>query len=545
MAEYPSIVLTNSGLEMIAESQAGQNLIFTKLKIGDGSLGAGESIATLTGLKSPKLDIPIQGFTNQGNGQVRLRYLVDNSGVAVNQGFFAREVGVYAKIGESGTDALYAYTNGGNKVDWIPDKNTPSDAQIFDVFVLIGNTPNVTVVIDGSATYATKLDLTEHNAASSAHGATSANTANTIVQRDASGNFTAGTITAALNGNAATATKLATARTISLTGDVTGTTTFDGSGNVAIATEVTAGMPLGFTFPILANTPPDGCLRIDRGDLLNRAAYPDFWAWIQATAPLISEAEWQAQAAVQSSVGYYSSGDGSTTFRAPKIVDFVRGSDTGRVPGTWQNDDFGSHNHLYRNGSTIELLLTSGGSRSHISSGAGSTFNATGTDSTGGAETRPKSITMLWCVKAFGAAVNQGTVDITALAASLNDKISKTDIGYGTQVWVSGEYTPVANTPTIVNHGIAGLNPLRARCDVLLKCVTAEHGYSPGDYMINPGTHLVSSDQGVLRPALSATTIQVNPGPYGTGLVCAHKSTINAGVSPSLTNWRYIFRIFY
>ena len=170
MAEYPAIVLTNIGLDMIAESQTGRSLIFSKLKIGDGLLGENESISALTALKSPRLDIPIQGFLNQGNGQVRLRYLVDNSGVPVNQGFFAREVGVYAKLGETGTERLYAYSNGGNKVDWIPDKNTPMDAQIFDIFVLIGNASNVTVVIDGSATYATVLDLTEHNEAENAHG---------------------------------------------------------------------------------------------------------------------------------------------------------------------------------------------------------------------------------------------------------------------------------------------------------------------------------------------------------------------------------------
>ncbi|CUH95867.1 hypothetical protein P22_1953 [Propionispora sp. 2/2-37] len=169
MAEYPKIVLTNIGLDMIAESQTGRSLIFTKLKIGDGVLGTGESISTLTALKSFKLDVPIQGFLNQGNGQIRLRYLVDNSGVPADQGFFAREVGIYAKLDESGTEKLYAYVNGGNRVDWIPDKNTPMDAQIFDVFVLIGNASNVTVVIDGSATYATKLDLEEHNEDENAH----------------------------------------------------------------------------------------------------------------------------------------------------------------------------------------------------------------------------------------------------------------------------------------------------------------------------------------------------------------------------------------
>lgn len=69
--------------------------------------------------------------------------------------------------------------------------------------------------------------------------ATDANTANRIVARDGSGNFAAGTITATLSGNASTATTLLAGRTISLTGDVTGTTgSFDGSGNVSAATTI-------------------------------------------------------------------------------------------------------------------------------------------------------------------------------------------------------------------------------------------------------------------------------------------------------------------
>lgn len=64
-------------------------------------------------------------------------------------------------------------------------------------------------------------------------GATNLNTASTLVKRDASGNFSAGTITASLSGTASTATALATGRTISITGDIAYTSAaFDGSGNV-------------------------------------------------------------------------------------------------------------------------------------------------------------------------------------------------------------------------------------------------------------------------------------------------------------------------
>ena len=66
--------------------------------------------------------------------------------------------------------------------------------------------------------------------------AVSTNTASKVVKRDSSGNFAAGTITAALTGNASTATAWATGRDVALTGDVTGTATgVDGSGNVSIS----------------------------------------------------------------------------------------------------------------------------------------------------------------------------------------------------------------------------------------------------------------------------------------------------------------------
>ena len=83
--------------------------------------------------------------------------------------------------------------------------------------------------------------------------ATSSNTASTLVKRDASGNFTAGAITAttftgALSGNATTATTLETSRSFSVSGDASTAAgvSFNGGQNVDLAislaaTGVTAG----------------------------------------------------------------------------------------------------------------------------------------------------------------------------------------------------------------------------------------------------------------------------------------------------------------
>jgi hypothetical protein len=64
------------------------------------------------------------------------------------------------------------------------------------------------------------------------------NTANTLVKRDADGGFQAGAITATLIGNASTATRLANARQITLTGDLVGSSTFDGSSNLSLIAQL-------------------------------------------------------------------------------------------------------------------------------------------------------------------------------------------------------------------------------------------------------------------------------------------------------------------
>lgn len=70
--------------------------------------------------------------------------------------------------------------------------------------------------------------------------ATNLNTASTLVQRDASGDFSAGTITANLSGTADSADTLSVARDISLGGDLSGSASFDGSSNITITASIAA-----------------------------------------------------------------------------------------------------------------------------------------------------------------------------------------------------------------------------------------------------------------------------------------------------------------
>ena len=120
------------------------------------------------------------------------------------------------------------------------DTGTVTGAMIAD------NTITNAKIASGAAIVDTKLATisTAGKVANSATTATSANTASAIVARDASGNFSAGTISAALSGNASTATALATARNIQ-------GVAFDGTANITV---VTAGSGISVTGTAVANT---------------------------------------------------------------------------------------------------------------------------------------------------------------------------------------------------------------------------------------------------------------------------------------------------
>lgn len=166
MANYPKILMTTQGLSLISEANAtGQALTFSKVLLGDGNL-EGDSIRSLTQLKGPKLELAVTGGTNLGSGQFQIRAVCSNA--SLDAGFFAREVGVYAKVGAAGIEKLIAYTNGGNFVDYIPDKSVPIDSQIFKIDIVVGDTENVTVQVKDE-TYLIKAEMDEHNASGSAH----------------------------------------------------------------------------------------------------------------------------------------------------------------------------------------------------------------------------------------------------------------------------------------------------------------------------------------------------------------------------------------
>ena len=101
--------------------------------------------------------------------------------------------------------------------------------------------------------------------------------------------------------------------------------------------------PVGTIKQQLWNSAPPGYLKLDKSVILNRSEYPELWDFVQKYMPLTTEVEWQKMLTQNgTSVGFFSQGDGSTTFRTPIMIDFGRG---GSSAGAFFKDQNKLHNH--------------------------------------------------------------------------------------------------------------------------------------------------------------------------------------------------------
>lgn len=122
--------------------------------------------------------------------------------------------------------------------------------------------------------------------------------------------------------------------------------------------------------------------------------------WLKANGAAVSRV---AYAALFSAIGTtFGSGDGFNTFNLPDLRgefirgwDDSRGLDAGRSLGVVQNDEFRSHTHGVREGSNVPSAgaLTSGDDFTNINASIQTSLP------TGGAETRPRNVALLACIK--------------------------------------------------------------------------------------------------------------------------------------------------
>lgn len=108
------------------------------------------------------------------------------------------------------------------------------------------------------------------------------------------------------------------------------------------------GLPLGFEYTRLTGqTAPLGGVDY-LGQTATRAMYADLWAWLNEYKPdaIVSESDWQSLYSSQNgNVAKYSTGDGSTTFRFPRVVGYFKGAGSVDELGQYTKEGLPGHTH--------------------------------------------------------------------------------------------------------------------------------------------------------------------------------------------------------
>ncbi|WP_236196176.1 phage tail protein [Pseudomonas glycinae] len=172
-------------------------------------------------------------------------------------------------------------------------------------------------------------------------------------------------------------------------------------------------LPVGSIVAFPVDTPPPGFLELDNS-VKSSATYPDLSAYLG---------------------GKFNKGDeGVGNFRLPEARgeflrgwDHGRGVDTGRGLGTSQADELKAHAHATDYELITDTFAAGPAIRNFVQS-YGSTDDVR-TKSTGGAETRPRNVAVMWCIKAWNAPVNQGSIDVAALVKEVSRLGSAVPVG--------------------------------------------------------------------------------------------------------------------
>ena len=196
------------------------------------------------------------------------------------------------------------------------------------------------------------------------------------------------------------------------------------------------GIPVGHEYFSVNPNIPQGSLPLFGGEY-SRETYSALWTWVQAQSGyLISEADWQtASTANNGNVPFYSSGDGSTTFRVPSLKCWIKGANgTVTEVGSYLEAGLpnitgylGIRNSSYNNGVLVQrrsgafysggtVVVSTTDSWSQSDTDANLTqenFDASRSNSIYGnsATVQPESIVGMWLVKAYGTIEDTGTID--------------------------------------------------------------------------------------------------------------------------------------
>lgn len=160
--------LTNNGINLMVRAIAGEEIIFTRISIGDGDVPG--DYKSLTSLQHEVADMEIDELLAEEQ-YVTLKASMTNADFG--GGFYWTELGVYAQNPDGGDDILYAYAHyiitGDDAATYIPAATSSLVEITHIVHVFVGDLENVTALLTKHSEFASAEELKKHLNAENPH----------------------------------------------------------------------------------------------------------------------------------------------------------------------------------------------------------------------------------------------------------------------------------------------------------------------------------------------------------------------------------------
>ena len=160
-------IMTRNGLDVLAKALAGKELQYTRVAFGDSMVDekfievTDTEAVEFNALLHERKDFPMVDVSFTGGGTCTIKVAVNNEDV--NEGFWIREIGVFALDPDTGEEILYCYKNFGVLANYLPSNKSDIKWTVYlNIITVVDNATNVTAIIDASLLYVTMPEFVDH-----------------------------------------------------------------------------------------------------------------------------------------------------------------------------------------------------------------------------------------------------------------------------------------------------------------------------------------------------------------------------------------------
>lgn len=154
---FEKVYITKQGALLAAKTLQGKKIEFDHAEVGSGNLSG--NAVDKTALTTKVLECPIQKVEITENTQAKVSFIFKNTDA--NNGFYFREIGLFAIDPDTKAKVLYAYTNVGTTAEYINNSIAEKIEKHISINVIVDNAQNVNITLDTNQIYVTEKEMRE------------------------------------------------------------------------------------------------------------------------------------------------------------------------------------------------------------------------------------------------------------------------------------------------------------------------------------------------------------------------------------------------